>query len=332
MITKEQIEDTFRKEEDYDRKCGAFSELVCRLLKTKAASVLIGVGFIVILIYIICAGSISGIFLRAGKVLMWTAGAVIFIFAGIILNILTVNIIEHRRLFPPVRWIYPAVHSVWLKKKLEREPLQTEEKLLARIDKSGVKPAMLYDFVVYFGYCQFEKPERCRYICGLVKELHGIDDNSEYLIAYLEYLLAISEKNAEETVRVFEENEKAFSEDATQDAESLITYLNMLGEYYYAKENYSTALEMFLENRDCVNRYVEIQPRRKSIYKLSLIELDIAKCFVKLDMPEEADEHIRLAVEKADDKYSEEKCTELAEEARAAFDKKAMLDNIKNRG
>ena len=54
---------------------------------------------------------------------------------------------------------------------------------------------------------------------------------------------------------------------------------------------------MFLEKKECTRRYTELRPDRKSVYadNLALDEQDIAKCFEKLDMPEEAQKHIRAA-------------------------------------
>ncbi|MBQ5334195.1 MAG: hypothetical protein J6K92_13195 [Oscillospiraceae bacterium] len=297
MITKEQIESTFRREEEFDRRCGVFAGIICRLLKIKAMPAVLAFILILSLIYIISAGNLAAIFLRTGRVLLIAAGIVIFVFAGIMINILAVNILEHRKLLPSVKHIYPLIRSLRLKKELEKEPAKAEKKLIDRIVGKGVKPDMLFDLAVYFNYCLGEKPEGCRYIYEQAVRLRDIDDHSDRLITHMEYSLAISEKNAAETVRIFEENEKIFSEGAFDTAENLLAYLNNLGEYYFAKGRYDTALEMFLEKKECTRRYTELRPDRKSVYadNLALDEQDIAKCFEKLDMPEEAQKHIRAA-------------------------------------
>lgn len=314
MISQEEIDRVFEKDEEFNKRCNAFTRVINRIFEKKSAYVIIGILLIFAFLYIFCAPSIFIFLIRAVKVIGIILGIILMVFAGIYINVIIVSFSVKKKLLPSFIWCVEEIISFRLSKQLEKGNTSAEQKLIERKNRLKFKGRSIYSIFHLFSYYQksFDN-EKCSVLVDEARKLFGICKISDKIISQIEYSYALCTENKNEVIRLFEERQSILAENAFEEVNYLMSYLNDLAEYHYAKGEYAEALELFFHRLECFARR-SLSSTPLTSKNPCFYELDVAKCCLKLDMLEEAKKHYATAAEFADNEYSRVKCREFSEE------------------
>ena len=315
MISQEEIDKVFENDEKYHRRCNIILIFLESIFKKKIFYCLIVIFLLWAVLYIILAPSITQLLIRTAAVIGIILGIILFVFAASFINGIAATFAFKKKSIAPISWLFQETKAVHLRKKLHSEDISAEQKLIDLKNKLHGKGKSIYSILYLFSfYQQKDDNEKCISLLDEARKLYGLCDYSDRIIVLMEYSYALYSENNAEAIRLFESNQQIISDNALESPEELVSYLNNLAEYHYAKGEYYTALEIFFKKRECHSRCTLQNPAYSTRSEIAVLdELDIAKCCLKLDMLEEARQHYSTASEFADDDYSKAKCSQFNE-------------------
>lgn len=313
-ITDEQIEKAFENEEGTRRRNSAYATAVEKIYHSKQFNIIFGIYLVFCIVFLFRSGGIIRL-LKRSVIILLIPIALMAVSFGIFYIVTIIRSVKESKL--STGWFILSVPTAFKLKKYKSDPQKTEEYLLKKIHKyDGKAVCSLYLEALFNHYILEAELQKAAGLMEYADRIRGKSKISDRITAGMDFDMSIENKHCFETVRIFEENEDPFSEDALSGVMKLTNFLNTLGEYKFALGRYDEALDVFMKRKDCMLRHNETAPKplQYDDDSFSAVSTDIAKCLIKLRLYDEAKGYLTEAKSLSSRKDIAKICGRLAEE------------------
>lgn len=313
-ITDEQIEKAFENEAETRRRNSAYATAVEKIYHSKQFNIIFGIYLVFCIVFLFRSGGIIRL-LKRSVIILLIPIALMAVSFGIFYVATIIRSVKESKL--STSWFILSVPTAFKLKKNKNDQQKTEEYLLKKIHKyDGKAVCSLYLEALFNHYISEAELQKAEGLMEYADRIRGKSKVSDRITAGMDFAMSIENKHCFETVRIFEENEDPFSEDALSGVRKLTNFLNTLGEYKFALGRYDEALDVFMKRKDCMLRYNETAPKplQYDDDSFSAVSTDIAKCLIKLRLYDEAKGYLTEAKSLSSRKDIAKICGRLAEE------------------